>query len=181
VRGLQERWPVTALTDEPDAVTDDDAVTETSSGPTRLAVALGIVVVVVVVDQLTKWWAVDRLDTGPVHVLWRLDFSLTFNTGSAFSLFQGATGILVVVAVGLVAVLLVMVWRAPSLGRAAILGLILGGALGNLSDRFFRGQHGAVVDFVDFHFFPSFNVADSCITVGCILLILSILLDGRRT
>ena len=77
-------------------------------------------------------------------------------------------------------VLLVLVWRAPSLGRAAILGLILGGALGNLSDRFFRGQHGAVVDFVDFHFFPTFNVADSCITVGCILLVLSIVFDGRR-
>jgi signal peptidase II len=114
-------------------------------------------------------------------VVWRLDFSLSYNTGSAFSLFQGDTGILVVVAVALVAVLLVMVWRAPTTGRAAILGLILGGALGNLSDRFFRGQHGAVVDYVDFHFFPSFNVADSCITVGCILLVLSILFDGRRT
>ena len=65
--------------------------------------------------------------------------------------------------------------------KSLLAGLILGGALGNLSDRFFRGQHGAVVDYVDFHFFPSFNVADSCITVGCILLVLSILFDGRRT
>ena len=121
-----------------------------------------------------------RLTTGTVHVVWRLDFSLSYNTGSAFSLFQGDTGILVVVAVVLVAVLLVMVWRAATLGRAVILGLILGGALGNLCDRFFRGEHGAVVDYVDFHFFPSFNVADSCITVGCILLILSILFEGRR-
>ena len=152
-----------------------------STGSARLAVAGGVVALVVLVDQLTKWWAVDRLVNGPVHVVWRLDLSLSYNTGSAFSLFQGDTGILVVVAVALVAVLLVMVWRAPTMGRAAILGLILGGALGNLSDRFFRGQHGAVVDYVDFHFFPSFNVADSCITVGCILLVLSILFDGRRT
>lgn len=152
-----------------------------STGSARLAVAVGVVALVVLVDQLTKWWAVDRLVNGPVHVVWRLDLSLSYNTGSAFSLFQGDTGILVVVAVALVAVLLVMVWRAPTMGRAAILGLILGGALGNLSDRFFRGQHGAVVDYVDFHFFPSFNVADSCITVGCILLVLSILFDGRRT
>ncbi len=161
-------------------VTGDGHHESRPTGPARLAVALGVVVAVVLVDQLTKWWAVDRLSTGPVHVLWRLDFALSYNTGSAFSLFQGDTAVLVVVAVALVGVLLVMVWRAQTLGRAAILGLILGGALGNLSDRFFRGQHGAVVDFVDFHFFPTFNVADSCITVGCILLILSIVVDGRR-
>ena len=149
-----------------------------STGPARLAVAVGVVVAVVLADQLTKWWAVDRLASGPVHVVWRLDFALSYNTGSAFSLFQGATGVIVVVAVALVAVLLVLVWRAPTLGRAAILGLILGGALGNLSDRFFRDLHGAVVDFVDFHFFPSFNVADSCITIGCILLVISLLRDG---
>ena len=162
-------------------VTGDGHDRAASSGPARLAVAVGIVAVVVLVDQLTKSWAVDRLSAGPVHVVWRLDFALSYNTGAAFSLFQGATGILVVVAIALVAVLLVMVWRAPTLGRAAILGLILGGALGNLSDRFFRGQHGAVVDYVDFHFFPSFNVADSCITIGCILLVISILFDGRRS
>ncbi len=162
-------------------VTADDHDGAAPTGPARLAVAVGVVALVVLVDQLTKWWAVDRLSAGPVHVVWRLDFALSYNTGSAFSLFQGDTGILVVVAIALVAVLLVMVWRAPTMGRAAILGLILGGALGNLSDRFFRGQHGAVVDYVDFHFFPSFNVADSCITVGCILLVLSILFDGRRT
>jgi 23S rRNA pseudouridine1911/1915/1917 synthase len=144
VRRLQERWPVTALTGEPAVVTADGHDGAASTGPARLAVALGIVALVVVVDQLTKWWAVDRLRTGPVHVVWRLDFAVSYNTGSAFSLFQGDTGILVVVAVALVAVLLVMVWRAPSMGRAAILGLILGGALGNLSDRFFRGQHGRV-------------------------------------
>ena len=158
--------------------TGDGRHESVSTGPARLAVAVGVVVAVVLADQLTKWWAVDRLASGPVHVVWRLDFALSYNTGSAFSLFQGATGVIVVVAVALVAVLLVLVWRAPTLGRAAILGLILGGALGNLSDRFFRDLHGAVVDFVDFHFFPSFNVADSCITIGCILLVISLLRDG---
>ena len=146
-----------------------------------MAVATGIVAVVVLVDQLTKWWAVDRLATGPVHVIWRLDFALSTNTGSAFSLFQGATGVIVVVAMALVAVLLVLVWRAPTFGRAAMFGLILGGALGNLTDRLFRDLHGGVVDFVDFHFFPSFNVADSCITIGCILLVVSLLFDGVKS
>jgi signal peptidase II len=141
-------------------------------------VASAVAAVVVLVDQLTKSWAVSRLSQGPIHVFGPLDLELQHNTGSAFSLFQGATVAIVVVAVALVAVLLVLVWRAPTLGRAAILGLILGGALGNLSDRFFRDLHGGVVDFVDFHFFPSFNVADSCITIGCILLVISLLRDG---
>ena len=162
-------------------VTEDGNHAPSPSGPAKLAVAVGIVAAVVLADQLTKWWAVDRLASGPVHVFWRLDFSLSVNTGSAFSRFQGATVAIVVVAVALVGVLTVLVWRAPTDGRAAILGLILGGALGNLADRFFRDLHGGGVDFVDFHFFPSFNVADSCITVGCILLVLSLVFEGRRT
>lgn len=180
MRRLQERWAVTALTGEPAVVSGGGRHAPTPAGPAKLAVAGGVVALVVVADQLTKWWAVDRLVSGPVHVVWRLDFLLTFNTGSAFSLFQRSTGVIVVIAVALVSVLAVLVWRAPSLGRAAILGLILGGALGNLADRFFRDTHGGVVDFVDFHFFPSFNVADSCITVGCVLLVLTLLVDGAR-
>jgi signal peptidase II len=113
-------------------------------------------------------------------VVWRLDLALSFNTGSAFSLFPGETPVLVVIALGLVAVLVVLVWRAPTAGRAAILGLILGGALGNLSDRFFRGDHGAVVDFIELHFWPTFNVADACITVGCVLLAGSLLFGSSR-
>ena len=151
------------------------------TGVAKLAVAVGIVAAVVLADQLTKWWAVDRLVSSPVHVLWRLDLVLSNNTGSAFSLFQGASGAIVVVGSVLVAVLLVLVWRAPTLGRAAILGLIIGGALGNLADRLFRDLHGGVVDFVDFHFFPSFNVADSCITIGCVLLVISLLFDGAKS
>jgi signal peptidase II len=146
-----------------------------SAGLVRIGAASGVVALVVLVDQLTKWWAVDRLASGPVHVVWRIDLALSLNTGSAFSLFQGATPLIVAVAVGLVAVLLVLVWRAPTVGRAAVLGLILGGAIGNLSDRFFRGDHGAVVDFVQVHFWPTFNVADACVSVGCVLLAVSLL------
>jgi signal peptidase II len=180
VRRLQERRTVTALTGGTAEVTEDQVPGTPSAGPARLAVAVGVVAVVVLVDQLTKSWAVDRLATGPIHLVWRLDLALTANTGSAFSLFQGATVLIVLIALVLVGALLVMVWRSPTMARAAILGLILGGALGNLADRFFRGDHGAVVDFVDFHGFPTFNVADSCITVGCILLALSILRGPAR-
>jgi signal peptidase II len=178
VCGLQERRAVTALTDEPGVVTRPAA---SATGVRRLAVAVAVVVGVVLADQLTKWWAVTRLTTGPVHVVGTLDFELARNTGSAFSLFQGESALLVVVALVLIAALLTMVWRSPSYGRAAVLGLILGGALGNLADRLFRGDHGAVVDFVALHFWPTFNVADACIVVGCGLLALSLIMGSRAS
>jgi signal peptidase II len=148
-------------------------------GSARLVAAAAVAVAVVVVDQLTKWWAVTRLVHGPIHVIGTLDFELSRNTGASFSLFQGKAAVLVPVAVALVAVLSVMAWRAPSTGRAMVLGLILGGALGNLCDRFFRDEHGAVVDFVALHFWPTFNVADACIVVGCVLLVISLLRAPR--
>ncbi len=148
-------------------------------GLSRLAVAGAVTVVVVAVDQLTKWWALHRLTSGPIHIIGTLDLELSRNTGSAFSLFQGQSAVLVVVAVVLVAVLATLVWRSPSLGRAAVLGLILGGALGNLADRLFRGDHGAVVDFVALHFWPTFNVADASIVVGCVLLLVSLVRGPR--
>jgi signal peptidase II len=135
---------------------------------------------VVLVDQLTKSWAVSRLSQGPIHVVGSLDLQLQRNTGSAFSLFQGEVVILVIIAVILVGVLLVMAGRAPTSGRAVILGLILGGALGNLADRLFRGGNGAVIDFIALHVWPTFNVADSCIVVGCVLLVVS-LMRGTRS
>jgi signal peptidase II len=143
-------------------------------------VAATVVVTVVAVDQLTKWWAVTRLASGPIHVIGTLDLQLSFNTGSAFSLFQDHTDLVVAVVCILIAALAVLVWRSTSLRRAAILGLVLGGALGNLSDRLFRTDHGAVVDFVDLHFWPTFNVADACITVGCVLLLLSLVRGSRN-
>jgi len=176
VRGLQERWVVAPLTGDP-AVTEDRLGSPT--GARRLAVAAGVAVAVVVADQLTKWWAVSRLARGSIHVIGTLDLELARNTGASFSLFQGKAFVLVPVAVVLVAVLSVLAWRSPTAGRAAMLGLILGGALGNLCDRFFRNDHGAVVDFVALHFWPTFNVADASIVVGCVLLLVSLVRGPR--
>jgi signal peptidase II len=138
-----------------------------------------VAAVVVLVDQLSKSWAVSRLSHGPIHVVGPLDLELQRNTGSAFSLFQGEAVVLVIVAVILVGVLLVMAGRAPTSGRAVVFGLILGGALGNLADRLFRGENGAVIDFIALHVWPTFNVADSCIVVGCVLLVVSLMRGGR--
>jgi signal peptidase II len=140
-----------------------------------------VAAVVVLVDQLSKSWAVSRLSHGPIHIVGPLDLELQRNTGSAFSLFQGEAVVLVIVAVILVGVLLVMAGRAPTSGRAVVFGLILGGALGNLADRLFRGGNGAVIDFIALHFWPTFNVADSCIVVGCVLLVVSLLRGGRSS
>jgi signal peptidase II len=171
---MQERWPVTTLTRDPPAGRGRSG---RRSGLLRLAVAGGVAAGVVLVDQLTKWWALSRLSGGPIHVIWTLDFELTRNRGSSFSLLQGTTDFLVPVVVVATAVLGVLAWRSSSTGRAVLYGLILGGAVGNLADRLFRG--GAVVDFVALHFWPTFNVADACIVVGCALLIVSVLRGAR--
>lgn len=137
--------------------------------------ALGVALIVVAVDQVTKTWAVHRLSEGPIHLVGPVTFTLSYNSGSAFSLFSSLTVVVAMVAAVLVGVLLVLAWRAHSVWRAVFFGLVVGGALGNLSDRLFRSTHGAVVDFIDLKYWPTFNVADSCIVVGCALLVLSFL------
>jgi signal peptidase II len=171
VRGLQERRPVTALTGREAGAAPSSARAGRSR---RLTVAAGVTVAVVVADQLTKWWALTRLSKGSIHLLGPLDLELTRNSGASFSLFQGKGFILAPVAVVLVTVIAVMLWRAPTTGRAVALGLVLGGALGNLVDRLFRSDHGAVVDFVAVHVWPTFNVADASVVIGCALLLLTL-------
>lgn len=134
-----------------------------------MLLALSTATVVVAADQLTKSWAVHRLAQGPVHVVWKLDLLLSYNTGSAFGLAQGWAPVIGALAALVVVGLLAVVRGVRSDAVAVALGLVLGGAVGNLADRVFRGHHGAVVDFIDFHFWPTFNVADACITVGVIL------------
>lgn len=172
---MQERGTVTALT----GPTDGDVATApaaTRRAPVkRVLVAAAVAAGVVVVDQLTKWWALDRLSHGSIHLVGPLSLTLTRNRGSAFSLFQGQAPLLVTVAVVLVVVLLLVARAAPGAGRAAAIGLIVGGAIGNLADRLFRSDHGAVVDFIALHLWPTFNVADSCIVVGTILVAVSVL------
>ena len=121
-------------------------------------------------DQLTKSWAVTALADGPKWVIGdTVEFELTRNGGSAFSRFQGITPILAVGAI-IVTIVLVRVLRGTT-DRVLVVGLtlVLGGALGNLMDRIFRApgfMRGHVVDFVAVGWWPVFNVADSCITIG---------------
>ena len=136
--------------------------------------------VVVAADQLSKVWAVAALDDGPISVLGPVRLALTRNKAGAFGLGGAFVPLLAVGATVLVVVLVLRgdLVRRPLLAVAA--GLVLGGAFGNLADRLFRAPgllRGAVVDFVDLRWWPVFNLADSAITCGCLLLLWS----GWRT
>lgn len=141
------------------------------------------VVAIVVLDQLTKSWAVAALADGPIEIVGRhVELVLTRNGGSAFSNFQGLTPVLAIAAVIVTVVLVRAVQRATD--RVVLIGLVLvlGGALGNLTDRFARSPgflRGHVVDFVAVGWWPVFNLADSCITIGAILLVVRTLFPAR--
>ena len=141
----------------------------------RTAWVVAALLTIVVVDQLTKSWAVSALADGPEHVIGDfLVFDLSRNSGSAFSRFQGYTPVVAVLAI----VIALFVARAlrQTTDRWMLIGLVLvlGGALGNLADRLVRSPgflRGHVVDFIAVGWWPVFNVADSCVTVGAIVLI----------
>jgi signal peptidase II len=128
---------------------------------------------VVALDHLTKFIIVRTLAEGESRPVLGgvLRLSHIRNSGAAFGSLRGLSGVLVLAAlVGVVAFALVVV-RNPEPVTAIGAGLVAGGAAGNLIDRLFRP--GGVVDFVDFRFWPAFNVADSAITIGAILLLLT--------
>jgi signal peptidase II len=151
-----------------------DADSHARTGRPLLATA--IVLGVVALDQLSKWWAVSQLPNDPVHLIGDdIGFVVLRNTGSAFSLFQAFTPFLAVIALIVAVVLVRTVRRTRDTLMLVGLSLVLGGALGNLIDRLFRTPgflKGAVVDFVHVGDFPTFNVADSAITIGAVLIVI---------
>lgn len=180
MRDLQERRAVSPpLTDR----------VTTASNRRRLLAVPAIAAVVVAADQSSKTWALHHT-LGGRHVLWTLWLDLTFNSGAAFGIGHGVTPVIeAAVLVVLIGFLLLgrQAARSASWPAIASLGLVMGGAAGNLADRFFRhipGHPGAVIDFIaaarvgQHDWWPVFNVADSCIVVGVIILVLSI---RRRT
>lgn len=153
---------------------------------------MGFIVSAIVVffDQLTKFLALDKLSYGISVPVFKNIFQLTLvrNTGIAFGLFKDLT--IVLIFISLIAVMVILrYWfsRKEKLGELVkfSLFLILGGAVGNLIDRI---RFGYVIDFLDFGInnsrWPAFNVADSCITIGAVLIGLKIItkkeLSGLR-
>jgi signal peptidase II len=156
---------------------------EPRSSSRRRLLAGAIVVGIVAVDQLTKTWAVAALDDGPVSIVGNdIQLRLSRNTGGAFSLFQGFTPLLAVIAIVLTVLLVRALHRTDDTWIVVALALVLGGAIGNLVDRAARSPgffRGAVVDFVSVGDFPTFNLADAAITVGAVLLVVRVLFGER--
>ena len=149
----------------------------------RGAVVLLVAALVVVADFLTKEWVRTWVEQNPDG---RVIFTLGFirivpveNTGAAFGLFPGTTPVLAVASmIGVVAMIVIAVVAQRSYPHlvtrlhVVVMGLFMGGAIGNLIGRVGRGR---VTDFVDVGFWPAFNVADSAVTIGIVLLIFSLL------
>ena len=141
-----------------------------------------------VADQWTKQWILDHYQHGDATVVTSFfNIVRAHNPGAAFSFAQGATVLFTAVAVTVVVVILRTARKLRSTPWACSLGLLLGGALGNLVDRLFRSPgvgRGAVVYFIDFRVWPVFNIADSAIVVGGLLAVLLSFrgyeLDGTR-
>jgi signal peptidase II len=146
--------------------------------PTRLYLRLfAAAAAVVAFDQLTKEWALAALDDGPVEVVEGvLSLRLTYNSGGAFGLLQGLPGFFLVATLVVIVIILIWAHRLEDPRLIVPLGMVLGGGLGNLADRIFRATGGRVVDFIDVHVWPVFNVADSSIVVGVLLILL---ISGR--
>ncbi len=161
----------------------------------RVGVFVIVAVLALAADVVSKLIVVDRLPLGhlPVRTFGGLFYlDQTRNSGAAFSLGTGFTVILTIVAIVVVAVIIRTAGRLRSTGWAVTLGLILGGATGNLADRFFRAPgvgRGRVVDWISVfgpngEHWPIFNLADSAIVIGAVLAALLTLsgveFEGRR-
>ncbi len=134
-----------------------------------------VATVVFILDQFSKFLAIRRLNLNESLAVIKDTFHLTLvrNTGAAFGIFKGATFFFIVIAILTVTAIVVYIRKTakPLFLRDAALGLILGGALGNLADRL---RFGYVIDFLDFRIWPVFNVADSVVTIGAIMLVICI-------
>jgi len=141
----------------------------------RLAWIGAVVALIVVADQVTKSIAVAHWSFTPLHIAGsHVQLFVTRNSGSAFSRFQNLTPVLALGAIVIAVVLAHAARRESDRVTLCALVLLLGGALGNLGDRLARSPgflRGHVVDFVQVGWWPVFNLADSCVTVGAVLLV----------
>lgn len=150
---------------------------------------LGLSLAIVILDQFSKWFVTAHMHVyETLYVLPVFNIALLHNTGAAFSLLAGQPGwqrwFFVILAMVIVTLIVIWLVRMPARENrwiAAGIALVAGGAVGNVVDRLVTGY---VVDFLQFHwqgwFFPAFNVADSAITVGAIMLILDGVFMQRR-
>lgn len=185
-----------ALTPDDPAIRHDPAQESPETGTPRkrpsaqlIALLVGVAVLGYGLDQGSKAWASSALDPmRPKHVVGDLlKLHLTHNPGAAFSIATNATWVLTIVAIVVILATIFIARRLRSKPWACALGLLIGGALGNLTDRFVRapgGGKGHVVDFLELPHWPIFNIADCCVvSAACLIALLAFLgigIDGRR-
>lgn len=143
----------------------------------RAGLVATVAAVVLAIDQLTKTWAVNTLATRDIDLVGSLRLHLARNRGAAFSIGLGTGGVVAILAIVVVIVLIAVGRNLDTRLGVLSLGMVLGGALGNLADRAFREGSGflggAVIDFVDLQWWPVFNVADVAVSIGGVLLVLT--------
>ncbi len=145
-----------------------------AAGDASSPLLLGIVALVVGLDQVSKSWAQSRLAGGSqIEVLGPIKLRLEYNSGFAFSLGSGHPAIIGFFAVVAVVMLVLFARRVKQLPMLVGIALIAGGALGNVVDRIFRHNGGAVIDFIYSGFWPTFNLADTAVVAGVALIFLN--------
>lgn len=154
---------------------------------TRLFItALLIAVVIIMFDQLSKWAILEHVlspERPGIEITSFFNIVMVWNYGVSFGLFAGHRKPLILTAISLAIVLVLLIWLARNHDRltAWAIGIVIGGAIGNVIDRL---RFGAVADFLDFHIgtyhWPAFNIADSAIFIGVVLLVLSGMFKGDK-
>ena len=131
-----------------------------------------VAVAVLVADQATKQLALDALADGPIHLIdGAVSLNLSYNSGGAFGLLQGLPEFFLVATIVVAGLILVWARGVDDPTLLVPLGMVLGGGLGNVTDRVVRDTGGRVVDFIDLHVWPVFNLADSAIVIGVVVLL----------
>jgi len=141
---------------------------------------------VIIFDQLSKWYLLDVVDISsrsPIAVTSYFNLVMVWNRGVSFGMFAEHNQPLLLIAVALVIVAILLGWLAKSHDRLLTfgIGLVIGGAIGNVID---RARFGAVADFFDFHAFsihyPAFNIADSAILIGVVVLCIQSIISPEK-
>jgi signal peptidase II len=139
---------------------------------------IAVLVTTLLLDQLSKWLALEHLANGKIiELFWTLQIRLVRNAGISFGKANELGQLVSVVVLVVILVLLKLALNSKDFRTSVLYGLIIGGAMGNLADRIFRESEGflkgEVVDFIDFQWWPVFNIADSAVVIGCLLLALN--------
>ena len=141
-----------------------------------------IILAVLILDQITKFIIVKNFYLGESVAVIKNVFHITYitNTGTAFGMLQKHGNILLIFSVAAIIVISILIYKQKDIPKINLIvfPIILGGAFGNLFDRIFRDS---IVDFLDFRIWPIFNIADSAITVGIIILFIHSLIAKKKT